>query len=367
MGLTSKEALSRYGDPKAKSSLTTFTMPEELRFGPVPKNITCNKDFVEPLKKALKCLKDKGISDELKTWDGILNIRPIRGGSSWSLHSWGLAVDVNAAENPLGGSSKLSSQFVQCFKDQGLDWGGDWTGRKDPMHFQLSDGGAKGGSSDSNNSVNNIEATPELITKMIELLKQKNITSETLKQYIDKVTTGGGASFTDLDLNKDEDYKIYAEICDKFMANRPPNLLGITGDMLAQGAKKAFQQTGRYVPPELALAQMAAEGGIGNNDASSRPIRTKNPFNVGNVDSGANVYHNDIQSGIDTYYSLVARNYLGKGKTANDLSQNFVNHKGNRYATAPDYEQAVSRISAEANRIAQSIVSKKSAQSSNIS
>jgi hypothetical protein len=369
MGLTSKEALNKYGDPKSRSSLTTFTMPDELIFGPVPKQVTCNKDFVEPLKKSLKCLKDKGIQNELKTWDGILNIRPIRGGSSWSLHSWGLAVDVNAAENPLGGSSKLSSQFVQCFKDQGLDWGGDWTGRKDPMHFQLSDGKAIGGSADvtsSSDTMISAEATPELIKKMIELLKQKNITSEMLKKHIDKVTTGGGASFTDLDLTKPEDFKVYAEICDKFIANRPPNLLNITGEMLANGAKKAMENGGSYVPPELSLAQLAAEGGIGNKDPQSRPIRTKNPFNVGNVDSGANIYHGGVQSGIDAYYNLVSKRYLGNGKTASDLAKNFVNHRGSRYASAPDYENAVTRISQEANNIANQVIAKKSNTSSNV-
>ncbi len=197
-----------------------------------------------------------------------------------------------------------------------------------------------------------IKASPEMLTKLIELLKNKGITSEDIKKYIDAaVTTGGGAQFTDLDLTTEEGFKAYSLICSKFIANRPPNLLDITGDMMANGAKEAFRKYRKYVPPELALAQLAAEGGIGNRDPESRPIRTKNPFNVGNVDSGANEYQNSVEDGIQRYYDLIARDYLVKGKTADDLVQNFVNKNGNRYATA-NYEPVINKIAGEANRIA---------------
>jgi hypothetical protein len=65
------------------------------------------------------------------------NIRSSRGGASASLHSWGLAVDVNAAWNSYGQRATLSEGFVQCWKDAGFDWGGDWETCPDGMHFQL--------------------------------------------------------------------------------------------------------------------------------------------------------------------------------------------------------------------------------------
>jgi len=198
----------------------------------------------------------------------------------------------------------------------------------------------------------NVYANPDMLNKLIELLKQKGVTSEELKKYIDAaVLTGGGASFTDIDLNTDEGYRKYAEISQKFIDSRKPNLLNITGEMMARGAKGAFVNYKKYVPPELALAQLAAEGGIGNGDPNSRPIRTKNPFNVGNTDSGSNVQHSDVQIGINTYYNLIAKNYLTGGKTANDLVQNFVNKEGNRYASS-DYEPVINKIAGEVNRIA---------------
>ena len=53
-----------------------------------------------------------------------------------SLHSWGIAIDVNAFENGLNMTPKLSPGFVKCFTDNGFYWGGNFK-RKDGMHFEL--------------------------------------------------------------------------------------------------------------------------------------------------------------------------------------------------------------------------------------
>ncbi len=178
---------------------------------------------------------------------------------------------------------------------------------------------------------------------------------EIVNKYIDVVKTGGGAEFTDIDIMTNEGFQAYSEICQKFIDSRQPNPLGITGDMMATGAKTAYERYQRYVPPELALSQLALEGGIGNKDLNSRPIRTKNPFNVGNTDDGSNVQQNDVQDGINAYYNLIARDYIGKGKTAKDLLVNFVNKSGNRYATAKGYESSLNTLASQANRIAKPI------------
>ena len=223
----------------------------------------------------------------------------------------------------------------------------------------ISGPGGKSSGGSSGGGVSGIKATPEMLTKLLELLKQKGVTSEDLKKYIDSITTGGGVLFTDLDLKTEEGRKAYAEISQKFIDTRKPNLLGITGDMMMKGAVKALKETKKYIPPELALAQLAAEGGIGNNNPNSRPIKYKNPFNVGNTDDpNDNIPHGDVQSGINAYYNLIGTNYLGKGKTANDLVQNFVNKDGNRYATAGKYEALLSSIVPQVNRIAQPIYAK---------
>jgi hypothetical protein len=117
--------------------MTLWDVPTELEIGIIPKRIYCNRLMVEPLKKAFKNLIDTGSIKELKTWDGCFNIRKKRGLSTMSMHSWGLAIDVNAFENGLYATPKLSPTFVKCFTDAGFDWGGNWL-RQDGMHFQLS-------------------------------------------------------------------------------------------------------------------------------------------------------------------------------------------------------------------------------------
>ena len=135
--VTSAQALKKYGDPTKESSMIVWDVPGHLEVGVIPKKLYCNKDMIAPLSQAFTNLISRGKVNELKTFDGCFNIRKKRGLSSMSLHSWGIAIDVNAAWNQLGTKGNLSPEFVKCFTDAGFDWGGNWTGRTDPMHFQL--------------------------------------------------------------------------------------------------------------------------------------------------------------------------------------------------------------------------------------
>ena len=135
--VTSQQALKKYGDPHSQRAMVVWDVPTNLEIGFIPKKIYCNRDMVTPLSNAFQNLITRGFVSELKTWDGCFNIRKKRGLSSMSLHSWGIAIDVNAFENGLNQTPKLSAGFVKCFTDAGFNWGGNWT-RKDGMHFQLS-------------------------------------------------------------------------------------------------------------------------------------------------------------------------------------------------------------------------------------
>ena len=152
--VTPSQCLAKYGPPEKESNMVLWDVPAELEIGVIPKRLYCNKDIVEPLKKAFENLIRTDCSRELKTFDGCFNLRAIRGYEKQylnflkkgmvaealklvSIHSWGIAIDVNAFENGLNQTPKLSVGFVRCFTDAGFDWGGTWK-RKDGMHFQLS-------------------------------------------------------------------------------------------------------------------------------------------------------------------------------------------------------------------------------------
>lgn len=135
--VTPQQALAKYGNPTKENNMVVWDVPQALEIGVIPKRIYCNKDMIIPLTNAFTNLITRRFVDELKTFDGCFNIRPQRGSTVTSLHSWGIAIDVNAAWNALNATPTLSAGFVKCFTDAGFDWGGTWQ-RKDGMHFQLS-------------------------------------------------------------------------------------------------------------------------------------------------------------------------------------------------------------------------------------
>lgn len=92
-----------------------------------------------PLRRAFGFLVARGLAGELRTFDGCFNIRRMKGGSGYSMHSWGLAVDFNAGSNAFGETPHFSGGFVKCFAECGFEWGGLWTpgDLRDGMHFQI--------------------------------------------------------------------------------------------------------------------------------------------------------------------------------------------------------------------------------------
>jgi len=194
----------------------------------------------------------------------------------------------------------------------------------------------------SNSMIGGASITPEMVEKLVVDVKAENITKEDLEKYVDRaVTTGGSADFTDLDLSNSSDADAYEKICDNFIRQRDPGAR-VTGSMMADSAVKVFNTYGKYVPPELALAQLTLEGGIGSS-ASSRPNVTNNPFNVGNTETGSKQFPS-VAAGVEAYYSLIARRYLVRGKTAADLVNDFKNDQGNNYASAGTYEAGLKSL-----------------------
>jgi hypothetical protein len=134
--LSANDCLKKYGKPEDEKHMVLWDVPPELEIGVIPKKLYCNRDMVKPLAQAFRNLIERGHVAELRTFDGCFNIRMKRGAASPSLHSWGVAIDVNAAWNPFGKRPTLTPGFVKCFTDAGFDWGGVWQ-KPDGMHFQL--------------------------------------------------------------------------------------------------------------------------------------------------------------------------------------------------------------------------------------
>lgn len=109
--------------------------------------IYCNRLLIPHLKAIFAKLKLKGLLHEIKSYGGCWNIRYIRGYEAQkilSIHTWGLAIDFNVSDNPLGftrqqaldkGLKPFSEAFFQVWRDCGFTCGIDFK-RGDGMHFQ---------------------------------------------------------------------------------------------------------------------------------------------------------------------------------------------------------------------------------------
>ena len=158
--VTSQELYKKWGDPFDTSDegsyMTVWKVPSYVskNIPTIPRRIYCNKQMALPLEIAFLNVIEAGVENEIRTWDGCFQVRPIRGYEKLfhalyakgsvenamkytSVHSWGFGIDINAAWNGLGKKSTMSKELVECFTDVDFDWGGTWT-RPDGMHFQLS-------------------------------------------------------------------------------------------------------------------------------------------------------------------------------------------------------------------------------------
>jgi len=145
-----------YGKPsKGFPNLTTIELPYQMvlswnRNQPVSK-ISCHKKVSDSLLRILAAIESEfkrdGILEHgLHLYGGCYNHRRMRGGSSWSRHAWGIAIDINPDQNGLRtpwaedkvgqpGYATMPVKAIECFEKHGWksyarSWG------KDAMHFQ---------------------------------------------------------------------------------------------------------------------------------------------------------------------------------------------------------------------------------------
>ena len=107
---------------------------------PLLGQVTCHKVMLVQLRAALSEVVRSGLADEIHPdeyagcyFPRFIGYDPAKG---LSLHSWGIAVDLNVPGNLRGTVGEMDRGVVAIFKKWGFAWGGDWN-YTDPMHFEL--------------------------------------------------------------------------------------------------------------------------------------------------------------------------------------------------------------------------------------
>jgi len=104
---------------------------------PLLGKIRCNRGIFPQLIGALREIRRQGLGHLIHSSDGCYSPRFINRdpGLGLSHHAWGIAFDLNAAENPFGGVPRQDRRLVEIFRDWGFTWGGGWI-VPDAMHFE---------------------------------------------------------------------------------------------------------------------------------------------------------------------------------------------------------------------------------------
>ncbi len=107
---------------------------------PLLGKVTCHQAMLPQLEGALTEIRDSGLSGSIKPgqFGGCYVPRFIErdGTKPLSMHAWGLAVDINVADNPAGARPNMDPRVVAIFEKWGFRWGGRWS-RPDGHHFEL--------------------------------------------------------------------------------------------------------------------------------------------------------------------------------------------------------------------------------------
>jgi hypothetical protein len=147
------DCLRLFGNPSApgwtSEHLVPIATPFAMHMDEIPiHSIKVNKIAAASLSRVLTTIWNACGHDQARVgecgcdvYSGCFAVRPIRGGRSPSMHSFGLAIDINAPENQLAAPARdtlfqSDSVVTRAFKAEGWIWGGDWRGRRDAMHFQ---------------------------------------------------------------------------------------------------------------------------------------------------------------------------------------------------------------------------------------
>lgn len=139
---TQKSLRLFYGDPGDESNLVNLPVSGFKYAGKTVKTIRCHKLCAESLSSIFLELEEAA-PWLLERYDGCYNYRPMRGGTAWSLHAYGAAIDFDAVRNGLNTHwptrATMPFQVMEIFARHGwLSAGVFW--HRDAMHFEMTSG-----------------------------------------------------------------------------------------------------------------------------------------------------------------------------------------------------------------------------------
>ena len=153
--MTTAEIIKKYGKPTQNGSpyLTTIKLPYPMKLAWDKKvsvnKMSCHKLVAQNFTNVFnELLAHYGLAElqrlEIDIFGGCFNFRAMRGGSDFSTHSWGIAIDINPEKNTLK-MTYAQSQFSkpeyakmhEIFENNGFVNLGK-TRNYDTMHWQIS-------------------------------------------------------------------------------------------------------------------------------------------------------------------------------------------------------------------------------------
>jgi hypothetical protein len=151
--MTTSQIISKYGKPDEKGAyLSTIKLPYPMRIAwdksTKVNTMRCHKLLVDNFTNVFKDLLahygyEKLVELGIDLYGGCFNYRAMRGGSEWSTHSWGIAIDLDPERNQLKETSKTArfarpeyKKLHEIFEKHGFENLGKVKGY-DFMHFQI--------------------------------------------------------------------------------------------------------------------------------------------------------------------------------------------------------------------------------------
>ncbi len=151
--ISTQQAIAKYGKPnQAGTYLVSMKLPFPMRLAwdknTIVKTMRCHKLVADKLTAIFtEILQVYGLAKiqelGIDLFGGCFNFRQMRGGSDWSRHAWGIAVDLDPERNQLKETSKTARfarpeykpmidifykhGFVSLGREKNYDW----------MHFEV--------------------------------------------------------------------------------------------------------------------------------------------------------------------------------------------------------------------------------------